>query len=66
MEKFWRILRIRKKEEEQIYKSIDKILDVNLPNPISQTKVYYKISWKCKIKRRIWSWIWDISINKLL
>ena len=42
-----------KRKEEEI-KNIDKILDVNLPSPIAQTKIYYRNSWKCNIKRRIW------------
>ena len=44
-------------------KNINRILDVNLPGSIAQTKIYYKNSWKCNIKRRIWSWILEISIN---
>ena len=56
----------KRKEEEQDIKNIDKILDVNLPNPIAQTKIYYKNSWKCNIKRRVWSRILEISIYKLL
>ena len=57
---------MKRKEEEQDIKNIDKILDVNLPSLISQTKIYYRNSWKCNIKRRIWSWILEISIYKLL
>ena len=53
---------MKKMEEEQDRKNIDKILDVNLPSPIAQTKIYYRNSWKCNIKRRIWSWILEISI----
>ena len=56
----------KRKEEEQDIKNIDKILDVNLPDPIAQTKIYYKNSWKWSINRRIWSWILEISIYKLL
>ena len=55
----------RKEEEEQDIKSIDKILDVNLPSPIAQTKIYYRNSWKCNIKIRIRPWILEISIYKL-
>ena len=54
-----------KRKEEQYIKYIDKILDTNLPSPIAQTKIYYRKSWKCNIKRRIWSWILEISIYKL-
>ena len=53
---------MKRKEEEQDIKYIDKILDVNLLIPIAQTKIYYRNSWKCNIKRRIWSWILEISI----
>ena len=56
---------MKRKKEEQEIKSIDKILDVNLLSPIAQTKIYYRNSWKCNIKRRIWSWILEISIYKL-
>ena len=53
------------KEEEQDIKNIDKNLDVNLSSPIARTKIYYINIWKCNIKRRIWSWILEISIYKL-
>ena len=56
---------MKRKEEEQDIKCIDKILDVNLPSPIAQTKIYYRNNWKCNIKRRTWSWILEISIYKL-
>ena len=56
---------IKRKEEEQDIKNIDKILDINQPSPIAQTKIYYRNSWKCNIKRRIISWILEISIYKL-
>ena len=53
---------MKRMEEEQDIKNINKILNVNLPSPIAQTKIYYRNSWKCNIKRRIWSWILEISI----
>ena len=31
----------KRKEKEQEIKIIGKTLDVNLPNPIAQTKIYY-------------------------
>ena len=40
---------MKRKEEEQDIKNIDKILDVNQPSPITQTKIYYRNSWKCNI-----------------
>ena len=42
---------MKKMEEEQDIKNIDKILDVNLPSSIAQTKIYYRNSWKCNIKK---------------
>ena len=53
---------MKRKEEEKDIKNIDKILDVNLPSPTAQTIIYYRNRWKCNIKRRIWSWILEISI----
>ena len=35
---------MKRMEEEQDIKNIDKILDVNLPSPITQTKIYYRNS----------------------
>ena len=62
-EEFWE----SEKKKKKIFKSIDKNLDINLPNPIAQTKkLLLKRKMKCNIKIRIWSWIWDISIYKLL
>ena len=52
----------RKEEEQDIKKTLIIFLYVNLPNPIAHTKIYCKNSWKCNIKRRIWSWILEISI----
>ena len=45
---------MKRKKDEQDIKCIAKILDVNLPSPIAQTKIYYRNTWICNIKWKIW------------